>query len=244
MLRIVHTGCGAIEGIAAPEPEITVFRGIPFAAPPVGDLRWRAPQPVAAWAGTLAAHDFAPACPQPTPGDSNEFYDREWGHGPRHRARRGLPLSERVDPALRGSDEDTRVSGSPAAGDGVDSRRRLPDRMHRREGIRRLCPGAPWRGGGFRRLPAQWFGFLAHNRLREEAEARHDDEPYANFGFLDQRAGIRWVVKNIAAFGGDPENITIFGQSAGAGSVLAQICSPPRKRCRCLPNPAARATGR
>lgn len=47
------------------------------------------------------------------------------------------------------------------------------------------------------------FGFLAHNRLREEAEARHDDEPYANFGFLDQRAGIRWVVKNIAAFGGD-----------------------------------------
>lgn len=78
----------------------------------------------------------------------------------------------------------------------------------------------------FRRLPAQWFGFLAHNRLREEAEARHDDEPYANFGFLDQRAGIRWVVKNIAAFGGDPENITIFGQSAGAGSVLAQICSP------------------
>lgn len=74
MLRIVHTGCGAIEGIAAPEPEITVFRGIPFAAPPVGDLRWRAPQPVAAWAGTLAAHDFAPACPQPTPGDSNEFY--------------------------------------------------------------------------------------------------------------------------------------------------------------------------
>ncbi len=222
MLRIVHTGCGAIEGIAAPEPEITVFRGIPFAAPPVGDLRWRAPQPVAAWAGTLAAHDFAPACPQPTPGDSNEFYDREWGHGPRHRARRGLPLSERVDPALRGSDEDTRVSGSPAAGDGVDSRRRLPDRMHRREGIRRLCPGAPWRGGGFRRLPAQWFGFLAHNRLREEAEARHDDEPYANFGFLDQRAGIRWVVKNIAAFGGDPENITIFGQSAGAGSGSAR----------------------
>lgn len=200
MLRIVHTGCGAIEGIAAPEPEITVFRGIPFAAPPVGDLRWRAPQPVAAWAGTLAAHDFAPACPQPTPGDSNEFYDREWG----------------TDPAIA-LDEDTRVSGSPAAGDGVDSRRRLPDRMHRREGIRRLCPGAPWRGGGFRRLPAQWFGFLAHNRLREEAEARHDDEPYANFGFLDQRAGIRWVVKNIAAFGGDPENITIFGQSAGAG---------------------------
>lgn len=82
MLRIVHTGCGAIEGIAAPEPEITVFRGIPFAAPPVGDLRWRAPQPVAAWAGTLAAHDFAPACPQPTPGDSNEFYDREWGTAP------------------------------------------------------------------------------------------------------------------------------------------------------------------
>lgn len=110
MLRIVHTGCGAVEGIAAPEPEITVFRGIPFAAPPVGDLRWRAPQPVAAWAGTLAAHDFAPACPQPTPGDSNEFYDREWGTDPAIALDEDCLYLNVWTPALRGSDEDTRVS--------------------------------------------------------------------------------------------------------------------------------------
>ena len=196
MLRIVHTGCGAIEGIAAPEPEITVFRGIPFAAPPVGDLRWRPPQPVAAWAGTLAAHDFAPACPQPTPGDSNEFYDREWGTD------RPLPVMVWIlcGAYQTGCTAEKEFDGSALA----------------RRGVVVVSVGY--------RLNV--FGFLAHNRLREEAEARHDDEPYANFGFLDQRAGIRWVVKNIAAFGGDPENITIFGQSAGAGSVLAQICSP------------------
>lgn len=209
MLRIVHTGCAPSKALRHRNPR---SRSSAVSRSPRRRSATCAGAHPSRWQlgrGTLAAHDFAPACPQPTPGDSNEFYDREWG----------------TDPAIA-LDEDTRVSGSPAAGDGVDSRRRLPDRMHRREGIRRLCPGAPWRGGGFRRLPAQWFGFLAHNRLREEAEARHDDEPYANFGFLDQRAGIRWVVKNIAAFGGDPENITIFGQSAGAGSVLAQICSP------------------
>lgn len=70
------------------------------------------------------------------------------------------------------------------------------------------------------------FGFMTHPLLHEEAVERGDGEPYANFGFLDQRAGIQWVKENIAKFGGDPENITVFGQSAGAASVLAQICSP------------------
>ena len=59
MLRTVWTAFGLVEGIAASEPEITVFRGVPFAAPPVGDLRWRAPQPAEPWEGTLIAHDFA-----------------------------------------------------------------------------------------------------------------------------------------------------------------------------------------
>ena len=67
---------------------------------------------------------------------------------------------------------------------------------------------------------------MTHPLLHEEAVERGDGEPYANFGFLDQRAGIQWVKENIAKFGGDPENITVFGQSAGAASVLAQICSP------------------
>ena len=81
-IRKALTENGWVRGLPAADPRITSYKGIPFAAPPVGDLRWRPPQPVAAWAGTLAAHDFAPACPQPTPGDSNEFYDREWGTDP------------------------------------------------------------------------------------------------------------------------------------------------------------------
>lgn len=153
MLRIVHTGCGAIEGIAAPEPEITVFRGIPFAAPPVGDLRWRPPQPVAAWAGTLAAHDFAPACPQPTPGDSNEFYDREWGTD------RPLPVMVWIlcGAYQTGCTAEKEFDGSTLA----------------RRGVVVVSVGY--------RLNV--FGFLAHNRLREEAEARHDDEPLRELRF-------------------------------------------------------------
>ena len=196
MLRIVHTGWGGRQrrsptgGAANGIPRKTVISGSGAAMPSM------APQPVAAWAGTLAAHDFAPACPQPTPGDSNEFYDREWGTD------RPLPVMVWIlcGAYQTGCTAEKEFDGSTLA----------------RRGVVVVSVGY--------RLNV--FGFLAHNRLREEAEARHDDEPYANFGFLDQRAGIRWVVKNIAAFGGDPENITIFGQSAGAGSVLAQICSP------------------
>lgn len=227
MLRTVQTALGPVEGLAAPEPEITVFRGIPFAAPPVGDRRWRAPRPVEPWPGTLAAYDFAPACPQPTPGGSNEFYDREWGTDPAIELNEDCLYLNIWTPALRGNRRDTRVVADHplpvmvwihggAYQTGCTAEKEFDGSALARRGVVVVSVGY--------RLNV--FGFLAHNRLREEAEARHDDEPYANFGFLDQRAGIRWVVKNIAAFGGDPENITIFGQSAGASSVLAQICSP------------------
>ena len=227
MLRTVQTALGPVEGLAAPEPEITVFRGIPFAAPPVGDRRWRAPRPVEPWPGTLAAYDFAPACPQHTPGGSNEFYDREWGTDPAIELNEDCLYLNIWTPALRGNRRDTRVVADHplpvmvwihggAYQTGCTAEKEFDGSALARRGVVVVSVGY--------RLNV--FGFLAHNRLREEAEARHDDEPYANFGFLDQRAGIRWVVKNIAAFGGDPENITIFGQSAGAGSVLAQICSP------------------
>lgn len=227
MLRTVQTALGPVEGLAAPEPEITVFRGIPFAAPPVGDRRWRAPRPVEPWPGTLAAYDFAPACPQPTPGGSNEFYDREWDTDPAIELNEDCLYLNIWTPALRGNRRDTRVVADHplpvmvwihggAYQTGCTAEKEFDGSALARRGVVVVSVGY--------RLNV--FGFLAHNRLREEAEARHDDEPYANFGFLDQRAGIRWVVKNIAAFGGDPENITIFGQSAGASSVLAQICSP------------------
>lgn len=227
MLRTVWTALGPVEGIAAPEPEITVFRGIPFAAPPVGDLRWRAPQPAEPWAGTLIAHDFAPACAQPTPGNSNEFYDREWGTDP------ALTLSEDClylnvwTPALRGGGRQAQVSvehplpvmvwiHGGAYQTGCTAEKEFDGSALARRGV--VVVSLAYR--------LNVFGFLTHEWLREESQTRQDDEPYANFGFLDQRVGIQWVYENIAAFGGDPENITIFGQSAGASSVLAQVCSP------------------
>ncbi|MBW3083483.1 carboxylesterase/lipase family protein [Bifidobacterium phasiani] len=230
MLRTVRTSLGWVEGIAAPEPEITVFRGIPFAAPPVGDLRWRAPRPAEPWTGTLTAHDFAPACPQPTPGDSNAFYDREWGTDPAIALDEDCLYLNVWTPALRGRGPDARVAADRplpvmvwihggAYQTGCTAEKEFDGSALARRGV--VVVSVAYR--------LNVFGFLAHNRLREESLARGDGEPYANFGLLDQRAGIRWVRGNIAAFGGDPENITVFGQSAGAGGVLAQICSPTNR---------------
>lgn len=227
MLRTVSTAFGLVEGITAVEPEITVFRGIPFAMPPVGDLRWRAPQQTQPWKTTLNAHDFAPACLQPTPGASNEFYDREWGTDP------ALALSEDClylniwTPALRGSGTSVRcVADHPlpvmvwihggAYQTGCTSEKEFDGSALARRGV--VVVSVAYR--------LNVFGFLAHEWLCEESEALGDDAPYANFGLLDQQAGIQWVRDNIAVFGGDPDNITIFGQSAGASSVLAQICAP------------------
>ena len=226
MKRQVIVAQGTVEGLAAEDQGITVFRGVPFAQPPVGSLRWRAPQPALPWDGVLQAFDFGPTAMQPTPGASDDFYDREWGTDP------AVPMSEDClylniwTPALRGYGADSMVASE-----------KLPVMVW-------IYGGAYQCGGTFEkefdgthlaangvvvvsvayRLNA--FGFMTHPLLHEEAVERGDGEPYANFGFLDQRAGIQWVKENIAKFGGDPENITVFGQSAGAASVLAQICSP------------------
>ena len=82
MKRQVIVAQGTVEGLAAEDQGITVFRGVPFAQPPVGGLRWRAPQPALPWDGVLQAFDFGPTAMQPTPGASDDFYDREWGTDP------------------------------------------------------------------------------------------------------------------------------------------------------------------
>ena len=102
MKRQVIVAQGTVEGLAAEDQGITVFRGVPFAQPPVGSLRWRAPQPALPWDGVLQAFDFGPTAMQPTPGASDDFYDREWGTDP------AVPMSEDClylniwTPALRG----------------------------------------------------------------------------------------------------------------------------------------------
>lgn len=228
MLRTVHTQLGDVEGIASPDPAVTVFRGIPFAKPPVGQLRWRAPQPVKAWEGVLKAHDFAAIAIQPTPGASNEFYDKEWGMDP------AIAMSEDClylniwTPALRGRGE-------------VSTDAKLPVMVWIYGGAYQTgCTAEPeFDASQLARLGVvvvsvayrlNVFGFFAHEALREEADELESREPYANFGLLDQQAGIRWVKEHIAAFGGDSDNITVFGQSAGSSSTLAQVCTPTRGR--------------
>lgn len=221
MKRQVIVAQGTVEGLAAEDQGITVFRGVPFAQPPVGGLRWRAPQPALPWDGVLQAFDFGPTAMQPTPGASDDFYDREWGTDP------AVPMSEDClylniwTPALRGYGADSMVASE-----------KLPVMVWIYGGAYQ-CGGTCEKEFDGTRLAANGvvvvsvayrlnaFGFMTHPLLHEEAVERGDGEPYANFGFLDQRAGIQWVKENIAKFGGDPENITVFGQSAGAASVLA-----------------------
>ncbi len=213
MLRMVETENGLVQGLPAADPRITSFKGIPFAAPPVGKNRWRAPQPCKNWDGVLQAVRYAPISVQDTPAIGDDIYCREWN----------------VDSEIS-MDEDCLYLNVWTGAKKTDEK----------------LPVLVWFfGGGF-----QWgytaemefdgeriarrkvvvvtvnyrlnvFGFLAHPELTGS-----QPEAPANFGHLDQQAGLKWVVRNIAAFGGDPENITIAGQSAGGMSVAAQMTCP------------------
>lgn len=223
MRRQVMIRQGCVDGFSDADPVITVFRGIPYAKPPVDELRWREPQPAEAWDGVLEAGDFAPMPMQPLPG-SDEFYGREW------QIDADTPMAEDClylniwTPALRGCGSgseirtDSRCDGhglpvmvwlyGGAFQTGSTCEKEFNGEQLARQGV--VVVSIAYR--------LNVFGFFAHAMLEKEAV---DGRPCANFGFLDQRMGIQWVKDNIALFGGDPANITVFGQSAGAASALA-----------------------
>ena len=214
MLRVVHVESGIVQGLSAADPRITSFKGIPFASPPVGENRWRAPQPVHNWEGNLKAHDFAPISMQaPTVIDVNNIYTREWSVDP------DLPMDEDClylnvwTPAVS-ADEKLPVFVWYFGGGlqvGHTAEMEFDGERIARRGI--VVVTMNYRLNG--------FGFLSHPEITAESP-----EAPANFGHLDQQAGTQWVKRNIAAFGGDPDQITIGGQSAGGGSVLSQLTSP------------------
>ena len=217
MRRQVMIRQGCVDGFSDADPVITVFRGIPYAKPPVDELRWREPQPAEAWDGVLEAGDFAPMPMQPLPG-SDEFYGREW------QIDADTPMAEDClylniwTPALRGCGSgseirtDSRCDGhglpvmvwlyGGAFQTGSTCEKEFNGEQLARQGV--VVVSIAYR--------LNVFGFFAHAMLEKEAV---DGRPCANFGFLDQRMGIQWVKDNIALFGGDPANITVFGQSAG-----------------------------
>ncbi len=214
MLRTVKVENGVVQGLPAADPRITSFKGIPFAAPPVGENRWRAPQPADDWDGVLMAYDFAPASMQARIEiDESNIYTREWSVDP------DIPMDEdclylNVWTPAHSADERLPVyvwyfGGGLQVGNTAEME--FDGERIARRGI--VVVTVNYR--------LNVFGFLCHPEITAEAP----DAP-ANFGHLDQQAGTRWVKRNIAAFGGDPDNITIGGQSAGAGSVMTQLTSP------------------
>lgn len=214
MLRIVTVENGDIQGLPAADPRITSFKGIPFAAPPVGQNRWRAPQPAQNWEGVRQAYAFSPIPLQVKQEiDENNIYSREWAVEPDIAMDEDCLYLNVWTPANR-TDELLPVYVWYFGGGlqvGHTAEMEFDGERIARRGIIVVTVNY--------RLNA--FGFLSHPEITAEAP-----EAPANFGYLDQQAATRWVKRNIAAFGGDPDNITIGGQSAGGLSVLCQLTSP------------------
>lgn len=213
MIRTAVTENGKVRGIEAADPRITAFKGIPFAAPPVGENRWRAPQPCPNWNNSLEAYRFAPISMQDTPALGDDIYCREW------HVDSNIPMDEdclylNIWTSAKSVDEKQPVLVWFFGGAfqwGYTAEMEFDGERIARRGITVVTVNY--------RLNA--FGFLAH----EELTAQQADAP-TNFGHLDQQAGLKWVIRNIHNFGGDPDNITIAGQSAGGGSVLSQMTCP------------------
>lgn len=195
---IVQVETGALQG--AVEYNMNVFKNIPYAAPPVGDLRWRPPQPAASWAGTRDASKFGDSCPQPNLKNENTGL--------------GLPGNEDClklnvyAPQKPGKDLPVMVwiHGGALQMDGARDPIYTPISLVK-NGV--IVVSFDYRLGS--------LGFFANKELIAEAKAK--GEPVGNYGTMDQIAVLKWVKRNIAAFGGNPNNVTIFGESAGGRSV-------------------------
>ncbi|MDD5337873.1 MAG: carboxylesterase family protein [Dehalococcoidales bacterium] len=218
MLRITKTENGTVRGIGAADPRITVFKGVPFAAPPVRELRWRAPQPASNWKGVRDCLEYMPIAMQRIPGeDPQAFYAKEWHVEPE------VPMDEdclylNIWTLAKTGKEKMPVMVWIYGGGLMEG---YPYEMEF-DGERIARRGVILVSVNYR---LNVFGFLTHPEIIKSSP----DGFTANWGYLDQKAGIDWVRRNISSFGGDPDNITIFGQSAGGGSVLAHINSPLAK---------------
>ena len=216
MLTTVKTKNGLVRGLSGNNTRVSVFKGIPFAAPPVGENRWRAPMPCKDWDGILDAYKFAPISMQDTPGIGDDIYCKEWHVDP------DIDMDEDclyLNVWTNAKSENDKLPVLVWFFGGAFQWGYPPEMEFNGENIAKrgvIVVSVNYRLGA--------FGFLAHPDLSKEAP-----NASTNFGALDQQAGIKWVIDNISAFGGDPNNITIAGQSAGGGSVLNQLTMPSSK---------------
>lgn len=205
----VKTDKGKVRGYVSADGKVRIFKGIPYAAPPVGPLRWRPPQPAAKWHGTLDATNFGHHCVQASvfadmlfrdPGASEDCLNLNvWTPAKDKNAKLPVMVWIYGGGFYAGAASEARQDGENLAHKGV-----VVVSMNYRLNI---------------------FGFLVHPELT--AESPHHAS--GNYGLMDQAAAIQWVRRNIKNFGGDPNNITIFGESAGSFSVSAQMASPLSK---------------
>ncbi len=201
----VRTEQGLVSGTATAEPGITLFAGLPYAAAPVGPLRWTPPAPAAAWAGVRKADRFGPRCPQPAVFSGIHFRDAAMSEDcltlniwtPAPGAGTGLPVYVWIHGGawITGAGSEPRYDGAALAKQGV-----VVVSLNYRLGV---------------------LGFLAHPGLADERDGQT-----GNYGLMDQIAALNWVKRNIAAFGGDPNQVTAGGESAGAISVSLLMVSP------------------
>lgn len=213
MLRVVKTKKGIVEGLPAADPRITSFKGIPFAKPPVGNLRFAPPQESESWEGVKQCYKFSPIPVQPSPEKNprpDDVYSREWSVDPE------IPVSEdclylNVWTPAKSENEKLPVYFWIYGGgwqNGNTAEMEFDGERIARRGI--VVVTVNYR--------VNLFGFTCHPELTKEYPNNN-----ANAGLQDQQAGLKWVYENIEAFGGDKDNITIGGQSAGGGSVSFHI---------------------
>ena len=207
----VKLDTGSISGTAGSNAEVRVYKGIPYAAPPVGDLRWKSPKPAGKWAGVKKADAFGATCmqsPYPEgspyheaaePTSEDCLYLNVWTAAKSAKEKRPVMVWIHGGALTRGSGSTPAYDGEKLAEKGV-----VLVTINYRLGI---------------------FGYFAHPELTQES----DRNASGNYGFLDQVAALEWVQRNIAAFGGDPKRVTIFGESAGSWSVNVLVASPLTK---------------
>jgi para-nitrobenzyl esterase len=192
--HIVKIDTGRLQGAAS--GAVVGYKGIPYAAPPVGKLRWRDPRPAHRWKGIKDARTFGPSCMQTDELSKSEDCLSLNVWVPAKRSKTPLPVMVWIYGGALAHGNTPQYPGDALAAKGV------------------VVVSMNYRMGR--------LGFFAHPALVKEAA----DEPVGNYGYMDQLAALKWVQRNIKAFGGDPKKVTIFGESAGGGSVMAHMISP------------------
>ena len=218
--EVVSIETGDVQGVVIADGAVELFAGIPYAKAPLGDLRWREPQAPESWTGVLAADHFAPMCMQPTHLPIYDSLTRIIGYHDYT-----ISLQDNFVPPV--SEDGLYINLWRPAGGGE----KLPVLVYIHGGS--LQTGQPWyqdyAGTGLAKegiivvnmgYRLGVFGFLATADLQQESALGTT----GNYGLLDQIAALKWVKNNVAAFGGDPDNVTLAGESAGAASVSA-LCT-------------------